>query len=157
MKYIARPKAPPRRHQGGTPEKKLEDVNRQKRLLEGKEGLDNKLLATLGNEADRLHKEMDRNARDRKRMTDQLEVFKEWTTASENYWGDANWGDPRKWGVFQEQGLKIMYVQPGHYLCLGDNSTHSSDGRDWGLVPERLMLGRALMVYYPLNRAGPIR
>ena len=59
------------------------------------------------------------------------------------------------------------YVQPGHYLCLGDNSAESSDGRYWGLVPERLMLGRALMVYFPFkfpypplnlpaNRVGPI-
>ncbi len=50
-----------------------------------------------------------------------------------------------------------MYVQPGHYLCLGDNSQASSDSRDWGLVPQRLMLGRALAVYYPLGRMGPIR
>jgi hypothetical protein len=50
-----------------------------------------------------------------------------------------------------------MYVQPGHYLCLGDNSQASSDSRDWGLVPQRLMLGRALAVYYPIERIGPIR
>lgn len=46
-----------------------------------------------------------------------------------------------------------LYVQPGHYLCMGDNSPQSSDSRSWGrqdihdtrggLVPERLMLGRA--------------
>jgi hypothetical protein len=58
--------------------------------------------------------------------------------------------------------VKTLFVQPGHYLCLGDNSTHSSDGRSWGLVPERLLLGRALMVYYPFPpfgqpRAGFIR
>jgi signal peptidase I len=51
----------------------------------------------------------------------------------------------------------FIYVYPGHYLCLGDNSTSSSDGRQWGLVPERLMLGRALAVYWPLHRAGLIR
>ncbi|HZZ78956.1 MAG TPA: S26 family signal peptidase [Gemmataceae bacterium] len=50
-----------------------------------------------------------------------------------------------------------MYVQPGHYLCLGDNSQASSDSREWGLVPQRLMLGRALAVYYPIERIGPIR
>ena len=69
-------------------------------------------------------------------------------------------------GRFQE-ALRNMpattyYVQPGHYLCLGDNSPESSDGRTWGLVPQRLLLGRALLVYYPfwpfgLNRAGPIK
>jgi signal peptidase I len=64
-----------------------------------------------------------------------------------------------------------LYVQPGHYLCLGDNSPQSSDSRSWdrqdrhdskgGLVPERLMLGRALLVYWPFwpanHRAGPIK
>jgi len=52
---------------------------------------------------------------------------------------------------------QTLYVQPGHYLCLGDNSPESSDGRSWGLVPQRLLLGRALLVYYPFSRAGRIR
>jgi signal peptidase I len=69
------------------------------------------------------------------------------------------------------QGTYTLYVQPGHYLCMGDNSPQSSDSRSWGrqdagdqrggLVPERLMLGRALLVYWPFwpanNRAGPIK
>ena len=67
------------------------------------------------------------------------------------------WSDPAKWAPLRNQDFRTWYVQPGHYLCLGDNSTASSDGREWGLVPERLMLGRALVVYYPFNRAGPIR
>ena len=53
-----------------------------------------------------------------------------------------------------------MYVQPGHFLMLGDNSTASADSRYWGLVPDRLMLGRAKMAYFPFfplqKRAGPI-
>ncbi len=57
--------------------------------------------------------------------------------------------------------LKTMYVQPGHFLALGDNSSSSSDSRYWGLVPQRLMLGRALAVYFPFwpfdQRAGFIR
>jgi len=50
-----------------------------------------------------------------------------------------------------------FFVQPGHYLCLGDNSTQSSDGRSWGAVPERLMLGRAVFVFFPIPRIGFIR
>ncbi len=76
--------------------------------------------------------------------------------------------DPDKFAELRDLPLKTLYVQPGHYLCLGDNSPQSSDGRSWGTVPERLMLGRALMVYYPIplgiwpfnppvNRFGPIR
>lgn len=59
--------------------------------------------------------------------------------------------------------IQTFYVQPGHYLALGDNSAASSDSRYWGLVPERLLLGRALVVYFPFwpftsdTRAGLIR
>lgn len=52
--------------------------------------------------------------------------------------------------------VQTYYVQPGHYLCMGDNSASSSDGRTWGLVPHRLMLGRAVWVYWPLSRFGKI-
>ena len=57
----------------------------------------------------------------------------------------------------KRSGIMTYYVQPKHFLCLGDNSPESSDGRSWGLVPQRLLLGRALLVYYPFNRAGRIR
>jgi signal peptidase I len=51
----------------------------------------------------------------------------------------------------------IYYVQPGHYLCLGDNSAQSSDSRNWGTVPERLMLGKAVFVFFPVGRIGFIK
>lgn len=53
--------------------------------------------------------------------------------------------------------VQTYYVQPGHYFCLGDNSASSLDGRSWGLVPERLMLGKAVWIYLPLSRFGKIR
>lgn len=70
--------------------------------------------------------------------------------------GADAWADPQAWEPIRAALLRTMYVQPGHYLCLGDNSEQSSDSREWGLVPARLMLGRALVVYYPFQRAGPI-
>ncbi len=55
----------------------------------------------------------------------------------------------------------IYYVQPGHYMCMGDNSAHSSDSREWGAVPQRLMLGKAVFVFWPAypppNRVGFIK
>ncbi len=58
-------------------------------------------------------------------------------------------------------GADIYYVHPGHYLCLGDNSAQSSDSRSWGTVPERLMLGKAVFVFWPgyprPNRVGFIK
>jgi signal peptidase I len=76
--------------------------------------------------------------------------------------------DPDRWAALSDLKPFFMYIHPGHYLCLGDNSPASSDGRTWGMVPERLMLGRALVVYFPFycpywpinaptNRIGPIR
>jgi signal peptidase I len=61
------------------------------------------------------------------------------------------------WEKLDNPPLLTMYVQPEHFLCLGDNSPESSDGRSWGTVPKRLLLGRALLVYYPFGRAGRIR
>jgi signal peptidase I len=65
--------------------------------------------------------------------------------------------DPTTFDSYAKAPVSTYYVQPGHYLCLGDNSPESSDGRSWGLVPQRLLLGRALLVYYPFSRAGRIR
>ncbi|MGL4419268.1 MAG: S26 family signal peptidase, partial [Gemmataceae bacterium] len=53
--------------------------------------------------------------------------------------------------------VHTYYVQPGHTLCFGDNSAQSSDGRDWGVVPDRLMLGKAMFIFAPLDRIGFIR
>jgi len=52
--------------------------------------------------------------------------------------------------------LQTYYVQPGHYLMFGDNTNSSADSRSWGLVPERLMLGRAVIIYWPPARVGVI-
>jgi signal peptidase I len=57
----------------------------------------------------------------------------------------------------------LFYIQPGHYMCLGDNSAQSSDSRKWGTVPDRLLLGKAVFVFWPVsidaakNRIGFIK
>jgi len=44
------------------------------------------------------------------------------------------------------------------YFALGDNSYHSRDSRDWGIVPERNVAGRGFFVYWPFtSRWGFIR
>ena len=64
---------------------------------------------------------------------------------------------PDSWKGLLNPPIKTLYVQPGHYLCLGDNSPQSSDGRSWGLVPDNLMMGRAVLIYWPFNRIGRIQ
>lgn len=64
--------------------------------------------------------------------------------------------EPRRAEIPACDDVQTYYVQPGHYLMFGDNSNSSADGRSWGLVPHRLMLGRAVVVYWPFSRMGVI-
>lgn len=49
-----------------------------------------------------------------------------------------------------------MTVPENAYLALGDNSANSADGRYWGFVPGKDVVGRPLFIYYPFTkRWGP--
>lgn len=49
-------------------------------------------------------------------------------------------------------------VKANEYFTLGDNSANSADGRYWGSVPARDVVGRPFLVYYPFTRHwGPAR
>ena len=54
-------------------------------------------------------------------------------------------------GKFGEEGEKIT-VPAGNYFALGDNSASSMDSRYWGFVPKRLLIGKAIFIFWPLNR-----
>lgn len=44
-----------------------------------------------------------------------------------------------------------LTVPPQSYFAMGDNSGNSSDGRYWGFVPAKDVIGRPLFIYYPLT------
>jgi signal peptidase I len=69
----------------------------------------------------------------------------------------VDWSDPATWEPLRRLPVRTWYVHPGHVFVLGDNSLQSSDSREWGLVPERLLDGRALAIYLPLGRSRQIR
>lgn len=43
-------------------------------------------------------------------------------------------------------------VTEGHFFVMGDNRNHSDDSRFWGLVPRENLIGKSLLLYWPLDR-----
>ncbi len=54
-------------------------------------------------------------------------------------------------GAFMQEGVERLIPQ-GEYLCLGDNRSHSRDGREFGPIRKESIVGKAFFVYYPFNR-----
>ncbi len=124
-------------------------------------GPERKLVPTREND---LERPVSIGSRGAKVAVSKLKVYRDtyYTTARGDQPASADVGDfrpmdPATFAAWADAPVSTYYVQPDHYLCLGDNSAESSDGRTWGLVPKRLLLGRALLVYYPFARAGRIR
>jgi signal peptidase I len=59
-------------------------------------------------------------------------------------------------GEFGKEGNKII-VPENSFFVLGDNSASSQDSRYWGFVPKDNILGKAILIYWPLPRIRIIK
>jgi signal peptidase I len=58
-------------------------------------------------------------------------------------------------GAVLQEGVEIQ-VPEGQYLVMGDNRSHSRDGREFGPIPQNLILGKAFFKYWPVKSVGLI-
>ena len=50
-----------------------------------------------------------------------------------------------------------IVVPPHHYFLLGDHRTSSSDSRDFGPVDQSYIYGKAVFVYWPMDKLGKLQ
>jgi len=67
--------------------------------------------------------------------------------ASRDYYNSGDYG---------KENQKITVPADAYYV-LGDNSASSRDSRYWGFVPKKYILGKAIVIYWPLKRIRIIR
>jgi signal peptidase I len=48
-------------------------------------------------------------------------------------------------------------VPSDEYFVLGDHRSSSNDSRAWGMVPRRYIYGKAVFIYWPLDKMGLLR
>ncbi len=53
-----------------------------------------------------------------------------------------------------QYGIEPTLVPEGYYFMLGDNSADSFDGRFWGFVPQKDIVGVPYLRVWPVNRFG---
>lgn len=56
----------------------------------------------------------------------------------------------------QDKATKPGAIPPHELLMMGDNRNDSNDGTNWGLLRDKRVVGRAVFIFWPLNRIHPI-
>lgn len=80
------------------------------------------------------------------------QVFVNGTALDEEYIGDRESNCPGTW----EYCNTTVTIPEGTVYVMGDNRTNSEDSRYFGPVPEDNIIGKAWIVYWPVDTWGPV-
>ena len=47
-------------------------------------------------------------------------------------------------------------IPKGHFFMMGDNRGESADSREWGPIPEKWIIGKAFVTYWPPGKIGTL-
>ena len=56
-----------------------------------------------------------------------------------------------------QSSMASRTVPQDEYFVLGDHRSSSNDSRAWGMVPRRYIYGKAVFIYWPLEKMGVLR
>jgi len=65
-----------------------------------------------------------------------------------------------KWLITKKAGkenVKLVKIPKGKLLVMGDNRNDSNDARFWGLLDRERVLGKAMVIFWPVNRIRIVR
>ena len=85
------------------------------------------------------------------------QVYVNGRALAENY-VPAEFRDSMSWPpTGQGEAPYDRVVPPSQYFVLGDHRSSSSDSRSWGWVPRENIYGKAVFIYWPLDKIGRLR
>lgn len=70
---------------------------------------------------------------------------------------DGRWIDEPYVAEIDPRTAIVMHIEPDNYFVLGDNRAHSSDSREFGLVPRENLRGKVDLRVWPPERMGRLR